>query len=253
MSGPHFKRQRGMSLVELMVAMLIALLLLDGLVSLFVTSNLTYQSQSGLGQMQDDQRTAMNILAQVVQSAGYYGNVAATTATGAFPVSSVFTNTGQYIYGQDGGSGSDTLYLRFQSVLNDGVMDCLGNTNTGSGTVSYINAIGVANNQLQCSENGAASQTLAGGNNISATTTMSCPKVGYQGISRIKFQYGIDTAGNGSVSQYVGASAVSTTVSNGWLAVHSVRATVTMLYCSSMGSTPQQVNFSRVISLPNRL
>jgi type IV pilus assembly protein PilW len=64
--------QRGLTLIEMMVAMTIGLVFLLALSALFLSFKQTSQGQHGIAQMQDDQRMAMTILSQVIQSAGYF-------------------------------------------------------------------------------------------------------------------------------------------------------------------------------------
>ena len=65
-------RQRGFSLVELSIAILIALFLLGGLVTLVMGTRRTNATQSALSQLQDNERIAMTLITNVVQQAGYY-------------------------------------------------------------------------------------------------------------------------------------------------------------------------------------
>ena len=66
--------QRGFSLVELMIAMLIALFLLGGLITLVMGTRQTNSTQSQLSQLQDNERIAMTLIGNVVQKAGYFPN-----------------------------------------------------------------------------------------------------------------------------------------------------------------------------------
>lgn len=245
------RRQLGMTLLELMVSITIGLFLVGGLFTVFVSVRSTHKSQTGITQLQDDQRMSMAILSEVVQTAGYYGSVQTQLAQQAFPASSPFTISGQFVFGTSGADASspDALYVRFQSAPNDGVVNCQGGTNTSSATVSYTNMFTVASSTLQltCALNGGAAMGLVGGVNASGSATTACSAIGYQGINNIKFLYGVDPNGTGSVTQYSVASDVSN-----WQTVHSVRATVSMLYCTQTGVLPQQVQFTRLIFLPNQ-
>ena len=81
--APAFRRaaQRGYSLIELSVAMLVALFLLAGLLTVLQGTRKTSLSQSSLAQLQDDERIAMTILANVVQEAGYFPDPTQNTST----------------------------------------------------------------------------------------------------------------------------------------------------------------------------
>ena len=246
-------RQRGVTLIEMMIALTITVFLLAAMLSVLTAFRYTRQTQNGLSQMQDDQRIAMTMLTQIIQSAGYFASVQTDVALTAFPAASVFAENGQSVFGIEGASSSlpDTIYVRYQSGLNDGVLNCNGGTNTSSGTpVTYINAITVAQGTLQltCALNGGTAQPIVGGVNTSGSAATACTAVGYLGISNIQFLYGMDAGGTGSVTQYGNATAVTN-----WANVNSIRPTITMLYCTQIGALPTAVPFTTTIALQNFL
>ena len=69
---PRRGRQFGFTLIELMVAILIGLFLIGGLLTLVGAMKRTGGIQDNLTQMQDNERLAMTLLTDTVQSAGYY-------------------------------------------------------------------------------------------------------------------------------------------------------------------------------------
>lgn len=254
--------QQGLTLIEMMVAMTIGLVFLLALSALFLSFKQTSQGQHGIAQMQDDQRMAMTILSQVIQSAGYFPNPASATVSTAFgattsSVSGESFSTGQVIYGMDGANSAtpDTLYVRYATTPNDGVLMCDGQSNTTSSGV-YVNKLSASATSVQmtCSEyrQDAASATVSGivgGVNLSSSSV--CTKVGYVGISNIKFLYGIGSSSSSrSVTLYASATAV--TNNSAWLYVYSVKPVITQLYCFQQGVAPQAVTFSQTVSLPNQ-
>ncbi len=66
-------RQAGLSLLELMIAITIGLFLLVGLVSVFATSNQTYLDLSRAAQQIESGRFAVQVIADDVAHAGFYG------------------------------------------------------------------------------------------------------------------------------------------------------------------------------------
>ena len=62
--------QRGFTLIELMIALLIALFLIGGLLTLVQAMKSTSISQSGMSQLQDNERMAMTLMTDVIQSTG---------------------------------------------------------------------------------------------------------------------------------------------------------------------------------------
>jgi type IV pilus assembly protein PilW len=65
--------QRGVTLVELMVAMVLGLLVVAGAVSLTVANRRSYSTNEGLSQVQESGRTAFELLARDVRQAGILG------------------------------------------------------------------------------------------------------------------------------------------------------------------------------------
>ena len=66
-------KQSGLSLIELMIALVIGLLLTAAVVQMFVASKTTYAMQTSLAQMQENARFAMEFIARDLRTAGYMG------------------------------------------------------------------------------------------------------------------------------------------------------------------------------------
>ena len=75
---------RGFSLVELMVALLITLILLAGIGQIFLSSKKSFVIQDSLGRLQENGRYAMETLAQDVRRAGFWGGNADINAIDDF-------------------------------------------------------------------------------------------------------------------------------------------------------------------------
>ena len=73
MKGTRNRRQRGISLVELMVAMVVGLLLLSGVIQIFISSKATYETQERLARLQESGRFATMTLSRHLRMAGYVG------------------------------------------------------------------------------------------------------------------------------------------------------------------------------------
>ncbi|MHB8475652.1 MAG: PilW family protein [Steroidobacteraceae bacterium] len=84
-------RVRGFSMVELMVAITLALVVTTGVVSVFVGSRSAYQATSGTAELTDGGRFALNFISNSVRSAGYLAcstsaHVVSTLNAGATPL-----------------------------------------------------------------------------------------------------------------------------------------------------------------------
>lgn len=76
-------RQSGISLVELMVALVVGLLLLGGITQIYVSSQRSYTAIEQLSRMQESGRFAVDAITQDLRRAGYWGgNVDLTTNAG---------------------------------------------------------------------------------------------------------------------------------------------------------------------------
>ena len=69
------RRQRGLSLVELLVAVTIGLLILATVIGVFFATNRNYRENDALTSLQDNARFAMDTLSRDLAMAGYWGGV----------------------------------------------------------------------------------------------------------------------------------------------------------------------------------
>lgn len=184
-------RQRGFSILELTIAMVLAVFLLAGLFTIMQGTRHTSTDQTALAQLQDNERIALSILTDVVQTAGYFPGAPNNVLTTELAVTGSFVTAGQSIVATSNGTQGDTLVVRYETATGDGTSSCLGNTNTTGGNLIYVNTFSVnANNQLTCSDgvtttavplvNGVTSFTVQYAVNTSATVTNSnCPADSY--------------------------------------------------------------------------
>ena len=87
-------RQKGLSLVELMIAITLGLILMSGVVKVFLSSKTTYSTQQALSRVQETGRLAMEFIARDVRMAGYNGcgsRAAGVAVTNTLNNSSSFT------------------------------------------------------------------------------------------------------------------------------------------------------------------
>jgi type IV pilus assembly protein PilW len=233
--------QRGFTLVELMIAILIGLFLVGGLLTLVQAMKRTSVSQSGLSQLQENERMAMTLITDVIQSTGYYYTPLSNSAAAAFPAAGSLA-AGQALFGS--GTGSTTsITVRYQTTGLDDIINCTANPSTVAST--FTNTFSLANGNLQCQ----LTVMVVGG---ATTVNPAVPLI--SGLYNMQISYGVQTntsVSNNSVDCYLDASAMTATY---WSAVKSVKVTLTFLnplYGSLQGqttvSTPQYINFTRII------
>ncbi|WKD49316.1 PilW family protein [Microbulbifer spongiae] len=66
-------KQRGISLVELMVSITVGLVLMAGVVQLFLSSKLTFTTQQAMSRVQETGRLAMEFMSEDIRMAGHMG------------------------------------------------------------------------------------------------------------------------------------------------------------------------------------
>ncbi|MGO9445361.1 MAG: PilW family protein [Thiobacillaceae bacterium] len=251
----NIKYQRGVGVVEIMVALVIALFLLLGLATIFSTTESTYGSQQGLSTLQDSERLATVLLTNAIQTGGYFPNPDVTISAAAFPVvANAYMIAGQPVAGASG--PPDTVRARYVTAPGDTIENCNGGANpnpVGGANVLYDNVFslgacqvnpvtGINSCYLQCSVNGGAAQSLVGG------------------INTMTVLYGVDTTASappaGSATTYMTATAVTNWNggTSAWNYVKSVRITLT--FVNPMAGTPGQPNtlsFTSTIPVMNRI
>lgn len=231
--------QFGFSLIELLVAVTIALFLLLVVSVVFISTKGAFTAQDQLSQLQDNERLSLTILTTSVQSAGYFPDPLVSTAIGDMPTTSgPYGNlaAGQGIVGTSGtSSASDTLTTRYVSASGDGLMDCQGQTySTGSNT-TIVNIYSVsANNELMCSVDGGTTMTALVSN-----------------VSALSIVYGTDSSASGNADRFIGASAV--TAGSLWSQVRSARITVTFLNpFAGQSGQPATIVWVQSVNLMNK-
>lgn len=66
----RIKVQRGFTLIELMIALVLGLVLIGGVISVLLSNQQTYRTNTALSQLQDNARTAFEFLARDIRQAG---------------------------------------------------------------------------------------------------------------------------------------------------------------------------------------
>lgn len=82
--------QQGMTLIEIMIAMLIGAFLLGGMIQIFTSTNQTYRMQNNMSRLQENGRFAMDFITKDIRMADYWGCV----KTGLSKVTNNIDSTG---------------------------------------------------------------------------------------------------------------------------------------------------------------
>jgi Tfp pilus assembly protein PilW len=211
-----------MSLIELMVAATIALVLVLGIGTVFLSMKQTFNLRQNMASTQSNQRIAMQFLSAAIRNAGATPNPL-TQAAPALPLSGAGSN-----------AGADTLTVTFWADASGAAQGC---ASTLTANHSYTDVFSVTGGYLSCTEtdNTASPPTsttvrLIGGTAGSANR-----------LTGLNIVYGIDPNGIGSTSRYVNAAGVAD-----WTTVKTV--TFTLLFDAPLANKENQTATSLSVS-----
>lgn len=213
--------ESGLTIMEMMVAMLIGVILLAGLVTIFASMRRSFSATQALNHLVNQQQFASTELTNAISSAGYYPAANRTirgqypTVDDAFPVDQTltangktidFATAGQFIYGtgSTGTNANDMVAVRMINIkgaTSQGPYDCLGSPGAATaGRAFSVFWVDPNKNQLMCATqkypNG---QPLVGGDALTGTAT------GFSGVKSLAALYGVDTNRDGSVNRFMTA------------------------------------------------
>jgi type IV pilus assembly protein PilW len=249
-AGKSANAQHGYSLVELMVALAVAMFLIGGALTVVQHTSSTFKAQNQLAQLQDSERMAMSLITDVVQSAGYYPNPHLFTDVGTLAGTPSFVTDGSpnIAAGVVTGAKGDTITVRYAASSGDNVYNCRGDQYTGpnayetwENTFSVVAVPGIpagapAQYQLQC--------TL-----WSKSAGLAPPTPLVTGVQNLSISYGLNTSATGGscANQYRAAKDMATA---DWAAICSVKVTLTFANpLNPPGGTKPTIDFTRVIAV----
>jgi type IV pilus assembly protein PilW len=257
-------KQRGFTLVELMIAVVLALFLMGGLLTLVGAMKRTTGLENSLDQLHDSQRMAMTIMTDVIQQAGYFPitslTVGTATVASQLPVIGTTWVAGQSVSGTASGTTAapvDSISVRYLTAGGDGVLNCAGAT---SGTaVTWINTFQIdGNGNLQCQLTTITAGVASAPVTYNIVSGLNNLGVNVGGVKYMRILYGVQSntvSGFTSVDTYMTADQV--TANTLWSNVISVQM---ILYFSNpltgqpgqTATSLQTIRTSRVIDLMNK-
>lgn len=222
------KVQRGLTLVELMVAMLIALFLMGGLATLLMNTRDAFGKQNKLAVLQDNQRMALTMISDVIQQGGYFPDPTTNTAASVpTPFAGTYSTT----------APGDTISVAYMTANNDGILNCSGTQNTSGANVLYTNTFSVSGGRLACTVGGTQYFLV-------------------DGVQNLQILYGVKANAAATCANCVDTylNATQMTAAN-WANVISVVVALTFdnpLYTGA-DSQPQTLTFTRDVAVMNKV
>ena len=195
--------QQGLTLTELLIAMVLGSVLVLGVTQVFMSGKASYTVQESLARLQDNGRYAEFFLERTLRQAG---RPQERVPTNNFqPVDFRPDGSGQPATRDGGanGNGPDVVTVMYRSLTN-----CLGNT-TNYGAQSMLDAEGAlyARDQFFVDDEDPPNLRCVGlGANGLPTPGNNQPVV--EGVEDFQVLYGVDADGDGQPNQYLRASDV---------------------------------------------
>ena len=212
--------QRGLTLVELMIALGLALLLIAAVGAVFLGNNQTYRAAQDDARIQEVGRYALDLIGRSLRQAGY-------TFIASAPSAQMRSFAGTPVFGFDTKCPSaapvtDMLTVQYEGI--GGEVDCQGVDTVAGKFVQHT--FFIQDGALRCY---AQQQTTA------PTLPTACPGSGVgapllDNVEDLQILYGIDTGGNQSADLY-------TATPGNWNQVVSARVCL-LIRSEAQGSAP---------------
>ncbi|WP_296178867.1 PilW family protein [Pseudomonas sp. UBA1879] len=183
------RHQRGLSLIELMIAMLIGLFLILGVTQIFINNQKSYLFQQGQSGNQENARFSLAVLNQELSKAGYRSK-----PTTSFPL-----GAGQGCTFPDGTSviavSATSLCIRYQAA-NKGDVNCQGAALSNGDQDTILNPYQQANPIV------VEKIWFDGGTNSISCTSGSTTQQLVTGVAAVNFEYGFGQKEKKAVTGY---------------------------------------------------
>lgn len=165
-----FKKEKGLTLIELLIALVISALIISGLYRTFIGQQKTYTVQEQIVDMQQNARTAVNRMMSEIRMAGF-GNVSmvlpVTFSTGTFNnVLNLNTPTAGSLTIVSAVGGTSTLtaagVIGQSQIVVSTLTDDLGNALFDTSNKRYVSIGGLESYTITSVDNGTKTITLNG-------------------------------------------------------------------------------------------
>ena len=205
-------QEKGFTLIEMMISVLLGTILIAGVVNVFLSTKQSYRMGEGMTLMQSTGRATLDFLSRELQMAG-------------FPQASAIESFIPALTTDAGGNASDQMAVRYRATT-----DCLGNA-----TPTYADGVQYARNLYFIQNDALFCRTLA----EDGSTLVEAAII--PGVENMQLLYGEDTNSADSVTnatKYVTAGNVAN-----WNNVVSVRLGVLVNSQSDIATSDDEVAY----------
>lgn len=222
------KKNSGLTLVELLIAMTLGLFLIGGVIQVFLGTKQTYSVVTSQSYAQESGRFALFFLSGGLKHAGYWGTLGKARM---FQAHEDFPTENAIVFGVDNDStnadivdGTDHLYIRMTGDADGSISTCLGTALLDTQVAIDHYYIATPDGSENIPSLFCASEIYdfdVGNSTIGDTPVDTDGQSLVNGIESLQALYGIVGAGGDSAERYVNASDVGD-----WRDVRSVRLAV---------------------------
>ncbi|KJV05072.1 PilW family protein [Methylocucumis oryzae] len=115
----RFFNQNGLTLVEILVAMVLGTFLIGGVLEVYLSNKQTSLMQNNLSELQENGRAAMNILARDIRMAGFHGDFSFRTNTNIVDALPISPSLDSIVSGVDSGQPNYWTAAQQAAVVPD--------------------------------------------------------------------------------------------------------------------------------------
>jgi type IV pilus assembly protein PilW len=228
--------QRGLSLVELMVAVGMGLLILLAVSSVFLSTVKTDKTQEALSRIQENASYVAEVVGGAARRAGFRANpqmalAQCDDANVGFPAATVggFSFLGCEFIRANTSNAVDSFAIRYQGAMDGLSRDCTGAAVAAGALTTEIWDLSGGN--LRCAVNGGSANTMV------------------ENIGNIRFEYGINTQGVADRQRGVDAYVSPASVPD-WINVAALRMEVMLQSARDVNTQVQPYRFNGVTVTP---
>lgn len=242
------KKQTGLSLIELLIAMLIGLFLLTGIATSYLSSKKSSNTRDEFSMLEDNGRLALEVLSGVLEHTGY------TPVNAGILNPPFITNDTQVVSAAcgTGNSVESTGIFSTRITQDNAAGDAITVMNNADNRVFTDCSGGQLPVACQASPAGAAAGIpsvatriynafyLEGGELRCAGSRDNSVQVIADGIENMQFLYGLDTTDDGRVDKYVNA----TNVGGFWNSVMSIQVAILVRSDKVVKAQSEQITYT---------